>query len=220
MSRLPDLDSLKQINARTREAYNQAARKYHELFYNEMKEKEYDRNLLDSFSRNFKKGNLILDAGCGPSAHIGRYIFDKGITVIGVDISDKCVKLAKQNNPSMKFMRQDMTELKFGNNTFEGIVSYYSIIDTPKKYVHKIFSEFYRVLKPGGYLLVVAKAGSREGYIQDLLGIKTKIYLTLFSEREISGYFKQAGFSLEFIERRDPYAFEISNERIYAIGKK
>ena len=39
-----------------------------------MQEKEYDRKLLDNFSNKFKKDNIILDAGCGPSGHIGRYI--------------------------------------------------------------------------------------------------------------------------------------------------
>jgi hypothetical protein len=69
-------------------------------------------------------------------------------------------------------------------------------------------------------LLVAVKAGMTEGYMDNLLGIKTEIYFTLFTEKEITRYFEQAGFLLEFIERRNPYNFEISNERIFAIGKK
>ena len=214
------MDSLNLINSKTREAYNLAAQKYHELFHNEMQEKEYDRKLLDNFSKKFNKGNIILDAGCGPSSHIGRYIFNNGIKVIGIDISDKCVKLAKKYNPLMKFKRQDITELQFENNVFDGILSYYSIIDTPKKYVYNIFDEFRRVLKPSGYLLVVVKAGTQEGYVHNLLGIKAKLYFTLFSKEEIINYFEQARFTLEFIEQRNPYDFEIDNDRIFAIGRK
>jgi ubiquinone/menaquinone biosynthesis C-methylase UbiE len=214
------MDSLKVINAKTREAYNLAAQKYHQLFHNEILEKDYDRRFLDSFANKFSKEHLILDAGCGPSAHIGRYIFDKGIPVIGVDISDECIELARKYNPKMKFRRQDISQLQFENNRFDGIISYYSIIDTPKKFVYKIFKEFRRVLKSNGYLLVVVKAGTQEGYIDDLLGIETKLYFALFTKEEISQYFKQAGFILEFIEQRDPYDFEISNERIFAIGRK
>ena len=214
------MDSLNLINSKTREAYNLAAQKYHELFHNEMQEKEYDRKLLDNFSKKFNKENIILDAGCGPSSHIGRYIFNNGIKVIGIDISDKCVKLAKKYNPLMKFKRQDITELQFENNVFDGILSYYSIIDTPKKYVYNIFDEFRRVLKPSGYLLVVVKAGTQEGYVHNLLGIKAKLYFTLFSKEEIINYFEQARFTLEFIEQRNPYDFEIDNDRIFAIGRK
>ena len=214
------MDSLDSINLKTRQTYNLAAERYHELFHNEMNEKEYDRRLLDSFAGRFHKNSLICDAGCGPSGHIGRYVFDKGIQVVGVDISEKCVELARRYNPMMRFERGDIGQLAFADRSFDGVISYYSIIDTPKKYVNRIFNEFHRVLKPDGSLLVAVKAGLAEGYLDNLLGIKAEIYFALFMEKEIALYFEQAGFLLEFIEKRNPYDFEISNERIFAIGKK
>ena len=214
------MDTLKSINSLTRLAYNLAAQKYHELFHNEMNEKEYDRQLLDSFAARLNKDSLICDAGCGPSGHIGRYLFEKGINVVGVDISEKCVELARHNNPDMKFECADIGSMPFDDNSFDGLISYYSIINTPKIYMNKIFDEFRRVLKPEGYLLVAVKAGTAEGYIDDLLGVKTKIYSALFTKEEIVTYFGQAGFLLEFFDKRNPYDFEISNERIFALGKK
>ena len=44
------MNSLKHINSLTQQAYNLAAQKYHDLFYNEMNEKEYDRKLIDTFA--------------------------------------------------------------------------------------------------------------------------------------------------------------------------
>ena len=214
------MDTLESINALTRQTYNLAAQKYHDHFHNEMNEKEYDRKLLDSFAAKFNKDSLICDAGCGPSGHIGRYLFEKGIKVIGVDISEKCVELTRLNNPEMKFECANIGSMPFDDNSFDGLISYYSIINTPKIYVSKVFDEFHRVLKPDGYLLVAVKAGTSEGYIDDLLGIKTKIYNTLFTKDEIVNYFKGSGFQIEFIDTRNPYDFEISNERIFAIGKK
>jgi ubiquinone/menaquinone biosynthesis C-methylase UbiE len=214
------MDTLDSINSLTRQAYNLAAQKYHDLFHNEMNEKEYDRKLLDSFAARFNKDSLICDAGCGPSAHIGEYLFDKGIKVVGVDISEKCIDLAKLNNPEMEFEYADISNLPFDDNSFNGLISYYSIINTPKIYIPKIFSEFRRVLKPDGYLLVAVKAGTTEGYIDDLLEVKTKIYFSLFTQEEIVNYFSQAGFLLKFFDKRNHYYFEISNERIFAIGKK
>lgn len=214
------MDSLKSINSLTRNAYNLAAQKYHDLFHNEMNEKEYDRNLLDSFSKKFTKDSLICDAGCGPSAHIGKYLFEKGIKVLGVDISEKCVELAQQYNPHMQFECADISNMPFDDNLFDGLISYYSIINTPKIYVHQLFTEFRRVTKPNGYVLVAVKAGTTEGYSNELLGIKTKSYLSLFTKEEISHYFQDAGFTIELIDKRQPLDFEISNERIFAIGKK
>lgn len=214
------IDSLQLVNSLTRQAYNLAAQKYHDLFHNEMIEKEYDRILLDSFASRFNKDSLICDAGCGPSAHIGKYLFEKGFKVVGVDISEKCIGLAKNYNPDIRFECADISNMPFDNNTFDGIISYYSIINTPKIYVNKIFTEFRRVLKPDGYLLTAVKAGTAEGYMDDLLGIKTKSYFTLFTQEEIVDYFSSAGFLLEFFDKRSPYDFEINNERIFTIGKK
>ena len=214
------MDTLKSINLLTRQAYNLAAQKYHNLFHNEMNEKEYDRKLLDSFATRFNKDSLICDAGCGPSAHIGRYLFDKGIKIVGVDISEKCIELARNYNPDMKFECADIVNMPFDDNTFEGLISYYSIINTPKIYIPKIFSEFRRVLKPDGFLLVAVKAGTTEGYIDNLLGIKARNYFSLFTKEEIVAYFSQAGFLIEFFDKRNPYDFEISNERIFAFGIK
>ncbi len=214
------MNSLKHINSLTQQAYNLAAQKYHDLFYNEMNEKEYDRKLIDSFAARFNSDSLICDAGCGPSGHIGRYLFDKGTKVIGVDISEKCIELAKLNNTDMKFECADIGNMPFNDNSFDGLISFYSIINTPKIYVNKIFTEFRRVLKPDGYLLVAVKVGTEEGYIDDLLGIKTKIYSALFTQEEITSYFSKAGFTMDFFDKRNPYDFEINNERIFAIGKK
>ncbi|MCU0365179.1 MAG: class I SAM-dependent methyltransferase [Ignavibacteriaceae bacterium] len=106
-------------------------------------------------------------------------MFEKGINVVGVDISEKCIELARLNNPDMRFECADISSLPFDDNSFDGLVSYYSIINTPKIYLEKIFSEFYRILKPNAYLLLSVKAGTTEGYVDELLGIKTKIYSTL-----------------------------------------
>lgn len=214
------MDPLEVINSLTRKAYNLAAEKYHNLFHNEMNEKEYDRKLLDSFAAKFNSNSNICDAGCGPSGHIGRYLFDKGIKITGVDISEECIKLARLNNPDMKFECADIGNMPFDNESFDGIISYYSIINTPGIYVNRIFTEFNRVIKSGGYLLTSVKAGANEGYIDELLGIKTKIYSSLFTMEEIISYFSNAGFMIEFSDRRNPYDFEISNERIFVLGKK
>jgi SAM-dependent methyltransferase len=214
------VDPIKLVHSKTRHAYDLAAQRYHDLFHDEMNEKAYDRLLLDSFAGRLPRGARVCDAGCGPSAHIGRYLADKGLAVIGVDISDRCVEMARAANPQMRFVREDMLHLGFADEAFDGIVAYYAIIHTPKAAVGRFFREFHRVLKPDGRLLLAVKAGSTEGYAQELLGIQAEIYFSFFDENEISGYLEDAGFAAEFLERRNPYDFEIKNERIFAIGRK
>ncbi len=142
------------------------------------------------------QGHAKLCAGCGPSGQVGRYLFDKGHEVVGIDISERCVELARRHNPDMRFEVGDISSLPFNDCTFAGLLSYYSIICTPKMYMSSIFAEFYRVLKPGGSLLVAVKAGETEGYVDDLLGIQTENYFALFSENESNS---SRSYSLSFI---------------------
>ena len=62
----------------------------------------------------------------------------------------------------MQFECADICNMPFDDNSFDGLMSFYSIINTPKIYVNKIFTEFRRVLKQQSYLLVAVKAGTAE----------------------------------------------------------
>lgn len=214
------MESLESAHAKVRRAYNLAARAYYDLFRDEMKDKAYDRKLLDDFAGALERGGLVCDAGCGPAGHIGRYLFDQGLAVVGLDLSDACVALARRANPGMRFLRGDMAGLPFIEGAFDGILSYYSIIHAPKRCAGAYFSEFFRVLKPGGRLLVAVKAGAEESRLTEFLGIRAEIHFAYFTEEDIRGLFERAGFVLELLEKRNPYGFEIQNERVFAIGRK
>src|SRR6478609_625277 len=189
---------LDQITELTRAAYDKTASKYHDHFKDEISQKEYDRLLLDKFSDSLEANCLICDAGCGPSGQIGKYLADKGHLVTGIDISQRCIDIAASFNPLMDFKVMDMMRTDFKNGSFDAIISFFSIIYTPKKYVNKIFSEFNRILKPNGKLLVVVKKGSNEGIINDEWYDGNPVYFTHFREDEINDYFSQSDFTIDF----------------------
>lgn len=211
---------IQQIRDLTKIAYNKTADKYHDNYKNEMEQKEYDRLLLDRFSGLLSNHSSICDAGCGPSGHIGKYLSEKGHKIIGIDISQRCIDIAASYQPEIDFKVMDMMDTDFNNDSFDGIVSFYSIIYTPKEYVCKIFTEFKRILKRGGKLLVVVKKGIEEGIIDHDWYEGNKVYFTHFMETEIYDLFIHNNFKVDFIDTRKPYDFEFNVERIYAIGTK
>ena len=213
------MEELEQITEKTRRSFDLVAEKYFEDFKDEMKQKEYDRMLLDRFASGFDSRSIVCDVGCGPG-HITRYLFDKGVNVFGIDVSEKCVEIARRENPGMRFETMDMAKLDIADESLDGIVSFYSIIHTPRKFVNVLFREFYRVLKKHGKILVVVKKGETEGYIDELEGFKTSLYFTNFKEGEIEDYLKANGFTAVSVKTRQPYDFEIPVDRIYAIGEK
>lgn len=213
------MDPIHEVNARTREAYNEVAARYDALFRDELAGKPYDRDLLSRFAADLGPAARVCDAGCGPSGHIGSHLAGQGLKVVGVDLSEQCVASARRRNPSQRFALADMGRMPFRDAVFDGLVAYYSIIDTPKARVGHLFAEFRRTLKPGGLLLMAVKAGDGEGYQRELLGVETKIYMSLFSRDEIRQYLEGAGFTPVLLDQRAPYGTEIEVDRIYAVGR-
>jgi ubiquinone/menaquinone biosynthesis C-methylase UbiE len=213
------LEELRQIHEKTRKSYNLAAEKYFADFKDEMKQKEYDRAFLDKFSKHFSPESILCDVGCGPG-HITRYIHDKWLNIFGVDISEKCVEVARRENPRMRFQVMDMADLDLADESVDGIISFYSIIHTPKRFQPVLFREFNRILKIGGRICVVVKKGDTEGYVEELIGFKTSLYFANFNEEEIRNYLEANKFRGVSLETRHPYYFEIPVDRIYATGVK
>jgi len=211
---------LEQIIELTKIAYNKTADKYHKHFKDEINKKEYDRLILDRFSGMIKADSTICDAGCGPSGHIGKYLAEKGHKVVGIDISQKCINFAVSTHPEIEFKVMDIMKTDFKDETFDAIISFYSIIYTPKEHINKIFAEFNRILKKGGKLLVVVKKGTEEGIIDDEWYEGNKVYFTHFVEEEIGEYITNNNFKSDFIASRKPYDFEFNVERIYSISTK
>jgi len=213
------MEKLQQIHEKTRKSYNLAAEKYFEDFKDEMKQKEYDRVFLDEFSRDFNSKSIIWDVGCGPG-HITRYVSDMGLNILGIDISEKCIEVARRENPGMRFHVMDMARLDTADESVDGIISFYSIIHTPKRFQPSLFREFNRVLKMGGKIAIVVKKGDSEGYVDELEGFKTRLYFANFKEAEIRSYLEASGFRVTLLKTRPPYDFEIRVDRIYATGVK
>lgn len=214
------METLKDINNTTRESYNKVAREYYNLFHDELNKKPFDREFIDSYLSYLNPDPLIGDMGCGPCGHIEDYVSKKGFNIIGLDISEKCVEIARDKFPGTRFEVGDMSGLNYDDNYFDGLISYYSLLDTPKVYVTKVLDEFYRVLKNNGILLLVLKEGSEEGFREELLGIETEIYMSLFTGEEIKGYLELSGFGIIRMEKRAPYKDEIKTDRIFSISRK
>lgn len=147
------------------EADNQESEYYERFWKRETEGKNIFHGLPDwrqnlekreEFFREIIKGK-ILDAGCGTghfSINIARSVDVS--EVYGIDLSktavEGCIKKAKESNLStkVKFKSGSVTDLPFQNKIFDSIFAFEiveHIVDT-----EKMFKEFNRVLRKGGYL--------------------------------------------------------------------
>ncbi|TSC88471.1 MAG: methyltransferase type 11 [Microgenomates group bacterium Gr01-1014_5] len=110
-------------------------------------------NLVKKYTQG-KKSLNILDAGCG-TGMLAKKLQTIG-RVTGVDISPEAIKYAQQRDVQARLA--SVTELPFKDNTFDLIVSidvlYHQLVNNDLKAI----SEFKRVLKPRGVLILKVPA--------------------------------------------------------------
>ncbi|MBN1329687.1 MAG: class I SAM-dependent methyltransferase [Candidatus Heimdallarchaeota archaeon] len=131
-----------------RQGYNKVAIDYLAIRNEDVEE----MNFLPEFCSFIPLGGRVLDVGCGGGIPFTKYLSDN-FKVIGIDISETQIKLAKKNVPKAQFYIQDMTQLAFPNDYFDGILAYYSIIHLPRDEQEDLFKNLFRMLKTNGIAL-------------------------------------------------------------------
>ena len=101
----------------------------------------------------------ILDAGCG-AGRMSRYLKDRGCSVQGIDGSPGMVAMARRDHPDIHFSVADLASTPFADNSFAGVMLWYSIIHTPPANLPGVLAEVVRLVRPGGHLLVGFQSGT------------------------------------------------------------
>lgn len=99
-----------------------------------------------------KQGN-ILDVGCGlgeTTNYLLKYYSSND--VVGINISPQQIERSRMNAPECKFICMDATQMEFEDESFDSIICVEAAFyfDTREKFI----KEAWRVLKPGGYLIL------------------------------------------------------------------
>lgn len=103
-----------------------------------------------------KKGDTVIDlgSGAGNDAFIARSIVGDDGRVIGIDMTEIMIELARKNAlklnlQNVEFRLGDIENIPLSNNRADVVVSNCVLNLVPDKL--KVFSEIYRILKPGGH---------------------------------------------------------------------
>ena len=181
-----------------------------------------DRKLLDQFADRVRDAGMVCDLGCGPG-QIARYLHDRGITVCGVDLSQRMIDCARRLNPGIEFSQGDMRDLPIEDNAWAGIAAFYSIVNLPAGEVVLSLREMMRVLKPGGRVLLSFHIGEDETLVEEnLWGRGVSLGATLFRVSTIEGYIRSTGFTIDETIERGPYSTDVEyqSRRAYIFADK
>jgi SAM-dependent methyltransferase len=151
---------------------------------------------LEPVLRSIAHGSEVLDLGCGCGVPAAR-ILARRFRVTGVDISDVQVRRARQIVPQAKFVRRDMTEVDFPEESFGAVVCLYAIIHVPLEEQRPLLTRVFRWLAPGGLFLLIAGEEAWTGEDENWLGSNVKMYWSHADAGTYLRWLTQAGFAIE-----------------------
>ena len=194
--------------------YNGIAEQYAKEF---SKPSEHIEEFLALLPKNAK----ILDVGCGVGVDAG-FMVAEGFEIIGIDLSKEMLNIARQKFPQIDFRQQNMIEIDFPQNSFNGILASFSLIHIAKKDIPPLLKKFHNLLKKTGVIYIALQGvKSEEIFVNGPFNRDEKFFLNVLSFDEIKNLLIDAGFSIFKKYERAPKSIkELNYLKLYVIAKK
>lgn len=152
---------------------------------------------LEKLSLLLAPNSTILDIGCGAGVPVDKFFLSHGYKIIGLDISEKQIELAKRNLPDGEFKVEDMSELEEKEYSVDAVVSFYAIFHTQRETHQELFNKINSFLPFGGLILVSMGVNEWEGKGQ-FHG--DEMFWSHFGADKNREIIKNAGFEILFDE--------------------
>jgi ubiquinone/menaquinone biosynthesis C-methylase UbiE len=203
-----------------REAFNKAAPTYAKELYHELYFKNVDIKLLDLFCERVDPNLPICEIGCGPG-EISTYLRYKHLKVVGIDISEEMIRIARELNPHIDFQTGNVFALDYSDNFFSGILAPFLFVNYEMEDIKIAFLEIKRVLIPNGIFYMSFHEGNDRIQVEELFAKNNPLEFIYLNVSDIARMLEETGFEIIEWIVRSPYATgEHKNKRAYIFAKK
>jgi len=141
----------------------------------------------------------VLDIGCGPG-NITKYLLQKRqeLDVLGIDISEEMLQLAKNNNPTANFQLLDCKEVNDLNSSFDGLISGFCLPYLSKEEVRSFIKNTHKLLNDNGILYISTMEGPYESskFLGSSSGGSERIYTYYYTEEYLKSVLLKNGYTI------------------------
>ncbi len=156
---------------------------------------EDHREWLEPLLKAVPRGSEVLDLGCGCGIPDARLLTDR-FRVTGVDISDVQIDRARRLVPGARFVRADMTEVIFSDDSFGAVLCLYALIHVPTEEQRPLLRRIHRWLVPGGLFLVITGTNAWSGVEDNWLGSNVEMFWSHPDAATFEGWLRETGFAV------------------------
>jgi ubiquinone/menaquinone biosynthesis C-methylase UbiE len=181
------------MDTSTQRKWDLASRNFDLLSYgNERRFGPHKRRLFEKI----RGETLMLAAGTGNDFRF----FPPGRSIVAIDISammlERAARKAAGYSGRLELRQMDVCQLQFPNDSFDTIVTAHTFCSVPRPVAG--LRELYRVLKPGGQMLMLEHVRSRIGPIGVFLDLMTPLSRLVGPDlnRDTVGNVLKAGFRI------------------------
>jgi cyclopropane fatty-acyl-phospholipid synthase-like methyltransferase len=147
---------------------------------------------LEELAARLPADARVLDLGCGNGSKTSR-LADR-FDVVGVDVSERQLQLARTAVPGATFFQADFAVLDAPAQGFDAVVALYSIVHTPREQHPALLGRIRDWLTPGGHLLASMSHIGGPDRFEEWLGVE--MFFSGFDADTNRRLVREAGFEL------------------------
>lgn len=205
---------------RTRDGYDRTAPGYVMAFQHHLDALPLDRAMLRAFAEMVPTQHRVADIGCGTGAATA-ILRNYGTDVSGIDLSPNMIGEARRLHPDIDFAVGSMTDLDLPDASLGGVCAWYSVIHIPDEQLPSVFSEFKRVLIPGGVALLAFQVGDEPRHLTEAFGEPVDLVFHRRRPDAVARLLETAGLNVyaQLVRAPEPGGVE-STPQGYLIARK
>jgi SAM-dependent methyltransferase len=214
-------DGPERRDARVAATYDTVAATYADHIAGELDHKPFDAWLLRRVA-DLAGGDPVADVVCGPG-HVTRFLADAGADVVGFDLSDAMVTLARERYPGLRFEQGNLMQLA-RPPTADGwgaVLAWYSLVHLADSELTAAVQALAGPLRPGGRLAFATHVGKEVRHRDEWWDHDVDVDFVLHDVVPARGAASRAGLVDVEWYLRGPYAgAEVETERLYVLATK